>query len=264
VKLPFIFQNSQVKSETKTSMKSVKEIEILMRNYFVIAIHLRLGDKYMINAPKRDLKSNFRRLAAFKCASSLDAYYRNGVYAESENKDGSNTILKTEKKPVMWFVSADSYELRQQALELFPDRVAILDIKPKHVEISFNATVATPEKQQEQKQFTAETMAEWYLLGLANELVQTGSGYVRLSWLANLNNNIYNDADCTQSIMDYKHTNLLYFPKTTHCSSIAEKQSGSIAQQRHLHQISRSGLAFPTGWVDYRTSNLTTKQFFHT
>jgi hypothetical protein len=173
----------------KSYMMTVNQVEQLMKGYFTISIHLRLGDS-AFKQGETDLEDMWGKFQnSFKCAQSVETYVLDM---------GFNKGL-----PVRWVFSSDSKELRARVLAEFGDKIMMLDETPKHVS-----------KTRGQTSITAHTMTEWYFLSLADRLIInrrsnnrlfTGrlSGFSKSFWTFQLKHLYYDANTCRLRTMHF-------------------------------------------------------------
>jgi len=214
----------------KSSLLSLQQIIDIMSKHRVLLIHARTGDASLHD---KNHKPDQSRLRLLYCASTVESYLSKNVSVDEQEKQNK----------FMWFISSDSMEFRKQAIAMFPERVAFLDIRPEHI---FNSKL--------EDLSVAETLADWYLLGLGELLIRDrNSAFSRTSWLMNMNDHtIYMDS-CQWNPTKYESN--WWTARLNPVCIKALKTSESIPSH-HLQPIKAAGKTFPQSWVDYRTGKL--------
>jgi hypothetical protein len=172
-----------------SSIMTVNQVEELLKGYFTISVHLRLGDRAFKN-DEADIEALWGQLSnTFKCAHSVETYVE---------EMGFNKGL-----PVRWIFSSDSQHLRKRVLSEFGEKIMMLDEVPKHVS-----------KTKGQTSVTAHTMTEWYFLSLGDRLVMNRrsstnlfngrlSGFSKSFWTFQLKHLFYDANTCRLRTMHF-------------------------------------------------------------
>jgi hypothetical protein len=239
----------RIGKDTKKKM-SLYEIEQFMRDYYVISIHFRLGDAYAFfnqAASEMSLKKE-KYSRPFRCAQTIESYLATKSNKGEDGDTGDDTELRINGKPVMWFVASDSYRIKQLALHAFPNKIITLDIKPEHVALKT------------QDDTLERTIAEWYLLGLGDELVVNKIGttlgdfyhgrisaFPKTSWVYHLKHMAYDAGRCVRFTLPYE--GIWEDLKTKSCNEGPFRHFRTNFTQDHLDPLKNSGVEFPLAYV---------------
>ena len=236
-------------------MKSVREIEDILKQYYIISIHFRLGDGFAFyhKAGEFTMDSSESYQRPFHCAATVESYLG--------ERDASTGEIMVDGRPVRWLLASDSYRLKRQAMEAFGDKVIFLDIRPEHVAIETN------------KDGLFSTIAEWYLIGLGDQMVVnkigTTSGdffhgrvsaFPKTSWAYQLKHIVYDAGTCRAYSIPFEGIWEDLKGKTCGKSSWTAKGKDAIPQH-HLKLLHEQRLDFPSAYVvngkEIRTANVT-------
>lgn len=236
---------------------SVAQAEREMAQYFVIGIHFRIGDFALLRT--REFSREERRfLVPFQCAATVQSYLENrpnspGTVSVStadglryvKDKRGEYTV---NGKPVRWFLASDSQSIRDIALDLFGDKLLLIDVKPTHI------AFATASRRDAA---LADTLAEWYLLGKSDVLITNRIGgsslfrgrlssFSKYAWTYQQKHEFYDAGACIKR-------NIL-LDGTWKVAPVACKKSVKnlvdYHNQPHLLALEQRNLSFPDAWVD--------------
>lgn len=140
-------------------------VQLIKTSYLTIAIHIRMGDKYMHeNHFKGDPDTNTELSILSRteeCVHVVEQYLA-ALY--------ETTVLRGRQqpqsiKPVKWLIASDDVRIRNYFQERFPSKVILLSTKPHHVS-SIKRDDASVKVQE-----VRDLFAEWYLIGQADELI---------------------------------------------------------------------------------------------
>jgi len=253
----------------QTTMMTVAEAQAVLARYHVISIHMRMGDATsfgVLDAAGRPVPSVFARpksleyaqvTRAFRCAATLQAHLearpvpaaakplaQQDVAAQTCEADDAFTVRG---RPVRWFLATDSSELRGLALSLYGDKLLMLGTPPKHIAHVSGSAAATA---------LANTLAEWYLLGLGDELVLNRfahgskilwrgrvSSFPKTTWAYQLKHVFYDAGTCRALTMPLDGTWTDAPPTCQRGFDAAKRARGQ--SQPHLEGLSKP---FPRAW----------------
>ncbi|KAH9250906.1 hypothetical protein BASA81_011294 [Batrachochytrium salamandrivorans] len=237
---------------------SVAQAEREMAQYFVIGIHFRIGDFALLRT--REFSREERRfLVPFQCAATVQSYLENRPLSSTatvsvnsaeglryvKNKQGEYTV---NGKPVRWFLASDSQSIRDIALDLFGDKLLLMDVKPTHI------AFASASKRDAA---LADTLAEWYLLGKSDVLITNRIGgsslfrgrlssFSKYTWTYQQKHEFYDAGTCVKR-------NIL-LDGTWRVAPVACKKSVKnlvdYKNQPHLLTLVQRNLTFPEAWMD--------------
>ena len=229
----------------KREVKSIREIEFLLKKYYVISIHFRMGDGYAFfhKAGEFMIDSNEKFSRPFRCAQTLESYLINNRAI----KDGEEVTV--DDRPVRWFLASDSYRLKRQAIDKYGDKLITIDIKPEHVAMDTKTEDLTT------------TIAEWYILGLGDRLIVNKIGtthgdfyhgrvsaFPKTTWAYQLKHMLYDAGTCREYPLPFE--GIWEDIKTKSCwknSYIA--QGLKSFPQPHLQFLEKRNQSFPQAYV---------------
>jgi len=241
---------------------TVKEAAREMENYHVISIHFRLGDKFaFFGNHDHPTGERYNFLRPFRCAMTLQSYLEGRPLSQAPpvvtaNVTGSewrkqDDAVLVNGKPVRWFLASDSTMMRQFALRLYGAKLILVDANPRHIAYTHA-----------RNSLLLQTFAEWYLLGLGQDMVanrigmQSGKGdyysgrissFWKTTWTYQLKHTYYDAEHCRYREMPMDGT---WHLASAECRSAAT----SHLQQPQPHLAYLDTLAFnttfPRAWVD--------------
>jgi hypothetical protein len=224
----------------KTESLTLKQIqELFEETYYVISVQMRLGDNIAFNAKQassvvhRDRK---QLMTPFKCAATIESYLR----ATGQIAPG---------KQVRYFLASDSLDYRAMVEETLQDKIMAFDFKPEHIGLSGKKFGLTKE------------LAEWYVLGLGEQLVLNKVGlagdyfhgrisaFAKTAWVHHLKHLVYDAGTCHNYSVTLDGT--WEDIKRRGCNN--HKVTGLTAAafpQQHLAVLANRNLTFPAHFVD--------------
>jgi len=253
----------------QTTMMTIAKAQAVLARYHVISIHMRMGDATsfgVLDASGRPVASVFARpksleyaqaTRAFRCAATLQAHLetrpvpttakpltQQDVATQTSLADDAFTVRG---RPVRWFLATDSSELKELALSLYGDKLLMLGTPPKHIAHVSGSAAATA---------LANTLAEWYLLGLGDELVLNRfahgskilwrgrvSSFPKTTWAYQLKHVFYDAGTCRALTMPLDGTWTDAPPACQRGFDAAKRARGQ--SQPHLDGLPKP---FPRAW----------------
>jgi hypothetical protein len=253
LKFPFKMKREEAK------LMTLKEIEKVFQDYYVISIQMRLGDGIAFRrgnvAPLSAEDKEYLR--PFRCASTVESFLsgasRVAAGLEEYEPEGKSSFigsdLKINGKPVAWFLATDTEVYKQLAERLFgKDRLFVFDFKPEHIGLQRHAGYDL-----------AKEIAEWYVLGLGQQLVVNKiggngdfyhgrlSGYAKTAWVYHLKHFVYDAFTCTRYSIPYEGT----WSDLNHkaCGQSQIIRGRTKFKQQHLLPLARKNVTFPRWFV---------------
>ena len=187
-KLKFDFRDGN-----QVASKTISEIQSLLNQYFVIAVHLRLGDF----AFRRERKSRKTGQAfndvwqnPLRCAQTLEAYLVDGPRSSSQSQLAPTWNLTLDEfkgpgkriagKEVKWMIFTDNDLVRDLTLDLLQDRIVRFEQEPEHLHFLHPSKL---KNETMLRRIEQQLWAEWYVLGLADKLIMSDWHYVGSTFL---------------------------------------------------------------------------------
>lgn len=147
-----------------------------MSEFNVIAIHLRLGDKYLMEDSKvgqpESLSEKYTLDNTMKCKSAVLNTFNNN-------------------KQTKFLIASDNHAVKSHFMEMFPNEVIVLKAKPHHITIIRRESEETKIKEEK------DLFAEWLAISRADELITNRahrfgiSAFSRSAWLYSLRSSYY-------------------------------------------------------------------------
>ena len=266
-------------ADNVSALRSVAEIQAIFAQYYVIAIHFRVGDlaAFINTATRQDpvylTEKNPDMLIPFRCAqtlqshaegrrlSSAEAVFVNPARGPHASESAVDDQVTVNGKPVRWFVASDSSANRRMAVRVFGARVLMINEAPRHIAMIKDKS----------NHVLSTTFAEWYALGLADRIIMnrygvdgvtegTGgshwaakdrlwrgrvSSFPKTAWVYHLKHLIVDAHSCREMDMPIDGTWGRSFDRFRNCSA---KTIGYVdaRPQPHLQGLP---VEFPTAWV---------------
>jgi len=227
---------------------TLSDIQNTMAKYLVISIHFRLGDGLAFFNKAGEVtmdKNDYAR--PFRCAMTLESHLA------SLRTQGDPVVV--DGRPVMWFLATDSSKVKQAARDAFGDRLLTLDIRPQHVAMAHR---------KEDETFL-NTIAEWYLVGLGDELIVNRIGtdhadfyhgrvsaFPKTSWAYHLKHWAYDAGRCMRYSLPFEGIWNDFNAKSCHTRSEFAKHMRFVnddALQPHLRVLRERNMTFPEAYV---------------
>jgi hypothetical protein len=192
---------------------SVSDIANVMKEYYVISMHFRLGDKAFMTSDGDPFHVNAeweRFRPFFDCAEIIDKY--------------TQAAELTHNKPIRWLFASDSPTLRDAVRMRYGDRLMMVSETPSH--ISKNHKFGNAKSVALQR-----TFAEWYVLSLGDTVLLNRflkgptlyqgrlSGFAKTLWAYQLKHLYYDAGTCRLRTMSVDGS---WRPKTKHCVNHAD------------------------------------------
>ena len=241
---------------------TVEEAQQIMSKYYVIGIHFRLGDRAAFFRSKtREISaSDAEYLLPFQCAATIQSHLerrpfqaKNVRVARKDDihyvKQPTDDEYTVDGRPVRWFLASDTSALRDLAVELFGDKLLMIETRPSH--IAFSAS--------RKPSVLSDTFAEWYLLGLSENLVVNRIGgrdlyngrissFSKTSWVYQLKSIVYDAGNCRQREIILDGTWKTPPPACRRSSALNHR-----LDQPHLVNIESVAIgnaSFPKVWIE--------------
>jgi len=203
----------------RTSLMTLTEIQSYVSRFHVIAIHIH---------PQSDsepsLNINFTRL--LRCAQTVQSHL-----------DGLGTL----NKKTVFLLATDVDAYKKAAFETLKNKIIGFDFKPSRID---------PE---EKIDFTllAKEVAEWYIVGSADQLVTMGSTpqavstFAKSAWLYNLEDLVYLGSTCEARRLAVDGSFAV-----NHAACHKSDLFSKTLPQPHLEPLLARNLSFPEYFVD--------------
>jgi hypothetical protein len=231
-------------------MMSLKEIEDEIRTkYYVISIHFRLGDVYsFFGSPKaREISLDVEKFARpFRCAETLESHF-----AGLNEQTPDDVNITVDGKPIMWFIATDSLRLKNFVETRYHDKVIALEMRPEHIAMHNS------------NENLMRTIAEWYVLGLGNQLILNKIGpsssrgdfysgrvsaFSKTSWVYQLKHLVYEAGKCLQYSLPFE--GIWDDLKLKSCGKSLLYKGKTVFPQEHLQRLTLRNLTFPHAYVE--------------
>jgi hypothetical protein len=239
---------------------SFADAQAVLSKYYVIGIHFRIGDNAAFFHPgSREVTPDHSvYLTPFQCAMTIQSHLEQRPIQPSTRvvngkdmryvKQSLDEEFTVGGKPVRWFLASDSNSIREMAVQLFGDKLLMIETRPSHLAL----------KQGDRSSILADTFAEWFLLGLSDSLVVNRIGgknlyrgrlssFSKTTWAYQLKNIFYDAGSCRRRQILLDGTWKVAPKECTRGYSFHHKLS-----QPHLDDINvvLPNLTFPVAWVD--------------
>ena len=247
-----------------TKRQSLRDILADMSRFYVIAVHVRVGDRVMTSADVKNptTLASFRQ--PFHCAETVMSYVtkrrvnvKAGVSAhdsaavtrqQQQRDDDDQPQWTVNGRPVRFLVASDSETVRDMASAMYGSRVMRLNIAPQHIAmVARNAHDAA----------LSSTFAEWLLLSAADSIVLNKIGkdlfhgrisaYPKSAWVYGLKHLYYDASNCRLRTLPLEG-NWKGSSTVSACKSDAT-QNHLRFPQPHLHPLDATNVSFPKAFV---------------
>jgi hypothetical protein len=255
----------------ETKDLSLAQIVARLERFHVIAVHIRLGDAGFANPLDGQSKHRTLWRNTLKCAQTLQSYLENRTASFANNssaqpaswnddlvkyiaaKDHSATA--SSGKPVRWLVFSDNTLVRDEIAAVIGNKYLGFVLEAFHPadvpeDLGSRAYFADQPGRQNKTRavLDRELWAQWYALGLADDLVATDAYFRRMSafavssWAYHLRPTWYSATTCQLQLLP-SYGFLAFMPRTCHAGPHHD------FPQPHLSFGHNVSVKFPQAWI---------------